>query len=215
MSSTPHIVVVDYGLCNIYNVVRSFAAIGFQTTVTDDPAQIAQASHLVLPGVGSYRDGIAGLNAKGLIAPIQAFVQVGNPFLGICLGMQLMFDRSTEFGEHLGLGLIPGSVKRITELYPTNEKVPIVGWYPLKGNLPADRSILWNDGTTDQASRFYFVHSYMAKPSAPEHLEATYTYNDYPITAAVRKDNAFGVQFHPEKSGPVGLDILKRFVQLN
>tara|TARA_B110000008_G_scaffold279997_1_gene330499 strand:- start:12840 stop:13481 length:642 start_codon:yes stop_codon:yes gene_type:complete len=208
------VVVVDYGMCNIKSVQRGFEKVGATVLLTSDPEVIVSASHLVLPGVGAFGDGMKGLNDVGVIPAINEFTQAGKPLLGICLGMQMLLDKSEEHGEHIGLGYIPGIVKAI----PQQEggihvrKTPHIGWgallYP-EYNKDWNKSIL---SSTNENKYVYFVHSYMAVPSNNMNLLAQCEYEGMRITAAVQKDNVTGLQFHPEKSGEIGLRILETFV---
>ena len=208
------IVVVDYGMCNIKSVQRGFKKVGATVLITSDPEVIVSASHLVLPGVGAFGDGMKGLNDAGVIPAINEFTQAGKPLLGICLGMQMFLDKSEEHGEHMGLGYIPGIVTAI----PQQEggihvrKTPHIGWsallYP-EYNNDWNKSIL---SSTNEDKYVYFVHSYMAVPDNNVNLLAQCEYEGMRITAAVQKDNVTGLQFHPEKSGEIGLRILETFV---
>jgi glutamine amidotransferase len=203
------ITVIDYGIGNVHSVVKALTFVGADVTLTADPGAIAVASQLVLPGVGAFGDGMRELTQRGLIAPIVEAVAKGTPLLGICLGMQLLLDESDEFGTHRGLGLIPGSVRRIE---PTDgAKVPHVGWNRLEP--AAGRSwagtILAN---VTPGTPVYFVHSYAAHPASEGHRLADTTYGGHTVSAAICRGNVTGCQFHPEKSGPVGLSMLEQFV---
>lgn len=209
---TNAVTIVDYGRGNILSVSRALESVGASVTLTDDPVAIAAAERLLLPGVGAFGDAMATLQARNLVAPLQAFAETGRPFLGICLGMQLMLDESEEFGSHAGLGLIPGRVQRIPvpEANGVAYKVPHVGWNRLIA-AGAD----WT-GTpladTADAAAVYFVHSYEARPDEPAHRIADCVYGGHRIAAVIGRDNMIGCQFHPEKSGETGLGILKRFL---
>lgn len=209
------ITVLDYGLSNLLSVQRAFEHLGAQVTVTSDPAQVLAAEALVLPGVGAFRDGMAGLNKLGLAAPLRQKAAAGTPVLGICLGMQMLFDESEEFGLHKGLGLIPGRVVKIpdTDTEGAPLRVPQVGWNSLlPQNGAADFSgTLLADVQPEQ--EVYFVHGYEAKPALAEDFVAGTLYGGRTICAAARHGSVFGCQFHPEKSGRVGLSILSRFMQ--
>ena len=194
------IAIVDYGMGNLRSVQKAFEYLGYDAAITDQSKALENASHIVLPGVGAFRDAIAALKAKDLDGMIKKEVAEGKPFLGICLGMQMLFDRSLEDGEYEGLGLIGGEVVR----FDTDLKIPHIGWNTLYYNK---RTALFG-GIDDNF--FYFVHSYHAAKVAKEDIETTCVY-DYEFVASVNRDNVWGVQFHPEKSGDTGLKVLKNF----
>lgn len=194
------IAIVDYGMGNLRSVQKAFEYLGYDAAITDQSKALENASHIVLPGVGAFRDAIAALKAKDLDGMIKKEVAEGKPFLGICLGMQMLFDRSSEDGEYEGLGLIGGEVVR----FDTDLKIPHIGWNTLYYNK---RTALF-DGIDD--NYFYFVHSYHAAKVAKEDIETTCVYG-YEFVASVNRDNIWGVQFHPEKSGDTGLKVLKNF----
>lgn len=194
------IAIVDYGMGNLRSVQKAFEYLGYDAAITDQSKALENASHIVLPGVGAFRDAIAALKAKDLDGMIKKEVAEGKPFLGICLGMQMLFDRSSEDGEYEGLGLIGGEVVR----FDTDLKIPHIGWNTLYYNK---RTALF-DGIDD--NYFYFVHSYHAAKVAKEDIETTCVYG-YEFVASVNRDNVWGVQFHPEKSGDTGLKVLKNF----
>ena len=194
------IAIVDYGMGNLRSVQKAFEYLGYDAAITDQGKALENASHIVLPGVGAFRDAIAALKAKDLDGMIKKEVAEGKPFLGICLGMQMLFDRSLEDGEYEGLGLIGGEVVR----FDTDLKIPHIGWNTLYYNK---RTALF-DGIDD--NYFYFVHSYHAAKVANEDIETTCVYG-YEFVASVNRNNIWGVQFHPEKSGDTGLKVLKNF----
>ena len=199
------ILIVDYGMANLRSVQKAFEKLGHPAEITRDPSRVAEATKLVLPGVGAFRDAIAKLNESGLSAPIVEHIQAGKPFLGICLGLQLLFTKSFEDGEYAGLDLLPGEVIR----FPTiaGLKVPHMGWNQLhiKRSAPILRDI--RDG-----SAVYFVHSYYVVPKDPG-IIATETDYPTPFTSAIWRDNIFATQFHPEKSQKIGLNMLKAFAE--
>ena len=201
------IAIVDYGVGNLFSLESSFAAIGAEVTVTADPAILRQADKLLLPGVGAFEDAAKKLRQSGLDDLIKELAAEGKPLLGICLGMQLLFDESYEYGCHKGLGLIPGGVKPIADVIPKDLKIPHIGWNALhfQKDCPIFREIKEGDCV-------YFVHSFYAT-SCEDFTVATAEYGAA-LTAAVAKDNIYGCQFHPEKSGAVGLKILKAFAEL-
>lgn len=198
------IAIVDYGVGNLFSLASSFAAIGAEVTVTADSAVIDAADRIVLPGVGAFGDAAAKLRETGLDEVLRQQAASGKPLLGICLGMQLLFDKSLEYGEHEGLGLIPGTVRPLAGRIPAELKVPHMGWNALRfGAHPLFRYLSPGDYV-------YFVHSFYA--DCADVIADT----DYgiPVTAAAAKGNVMGCQFHPEKSGEVGLRILKAFCSL-
>ena len=201
------IAIVDYGVGNLFSLESSFAAIGAEVTVTADPAVLEAADKILLPGVGAFEDAAAKLRQTGLDTVVKDLAAAGKPLLGICLGMQLLFDRSYEYGCHQGLGLIPGAVRPIADAIPAELKIPHIGWNAL--NFTKDCP-LFRD--VSEGDCVYFVHSFYAADCETS-LVATAEYGA-PLTAAVAKDNVYGCQFHPEKSGNVGLKILKAFADL-
>lgn len=198
--------IVDYGVGNLFSLQSSFAAIGQEAVVTGDPARIAAADRIVLPGVGAFEEAAEKLRATGLGEVVCREARAGKPLLGICLGMQLLFERSYEFGEFEGLGLISGSICPIRDVIPQELKIPHIGWNPLifKKESPLFCRIREGDCV-------YFVHSY-AGMNCEESVIATAEYGEE-LTAAVASGNIFGCQFHPEKSGDVGLNILRAFCE--
>ncbi|MBO4869892.1 MAG: imidazole glycerol phosphate synthase subunit HisH [Clostridia bacterium] len=201
------IAVVNYGVGNLFSLCSSLRAVGADVTVTGDPDVIRAAERIVLPGVGAFEDAARKLSASGLEAPVREAAEEGKPLLGICLGMQLLFERSLEYGEHKGLGLIPGTVAPLAGRIPDTLKIPHMGWNALRlhGNAPIFKYI--RDG-----EYVYFVHSYAAV-GCGEYVIADTEYGEY-LTAAVRRGSVYGCQFHPEKSGAAGLSILKAFTEL-
>ena len=202
------IAIIDYGVGNLFSLKSSFAAIGADVVVTSDPEVIASAERIILPGVGAFEDAAAKLCASGLDKVIYSEVEKGKPLLGICLGMQMLFERSYEYGEHKGLGLIPGSVKPIKDDVSADLKIPHIGWNPLHMSNPKDELFKY----IEDGDCVYFVHSYYAC-DCDEYVIATAEYGKE-LTAAVRNKNVWGAQFHPEKSGKVGLMILKAFCEM-
>lgn len=210
------IVVVDYGLGNLYSVQRALEHCGaknvYVSSAIDD---VTSADKLILPGVGAFADGIRGLNNLGLTEPIKSHARQNKPILGICLGMQLLATTSDEFGSHHGLNLIPGKVLSIpTECTAgIRRKVPFIGW--------ASLAVLDRNGTANtvldelgKEQSVYLVHSYYFSPDQDINLVATYDYQGFKVTAAIRSNNIYGFQFHPEKSGIVGLGLLRSFLHL-
>jgi glutamine amidotransferase len=208
------VTVIDYGVGNLLSVRRALEHCGARVTITSDIETILASAKLLLPGVGAFADGMAALQAKRLDTAVHQAAMVGTPLLGICLGMQMLFDESDEFGTTLGLGLIPGRVIQIPAKTTTSEtnKIPHIGWNQLL--LPNQHDSWQSSLLADvvQGDSVYFVHSYMAVPASPKFRLADCNYGSIPIAAAVQKDNVVGCQFHPEKSGDVGLKILRRFI---
>ena len=200
------IAIVDYGVGNLFSLESSFAAIGAEVKVTSDPAEMHRAERIVLPGVGAFGDAADRLRLSGLDEVLRREAADGKPVLGICLGMQLLFEKSLEYGEHDGLGLIPGVVKPIADTVPAGLKIPHMGWNSLhfEKESPLFRYIREGDYV-------YFVHSYHAV-GCGDALLASAEYGAK-LTAAVQDRNVYGCQFHPEKSGSVGLRILKAFAE--
>jgi glutamine amidotransferase len=197
------ILIVDYGMANLRSVQKAFEKVGQAAEITSDPNRVAEADKLVLPGVGAFREAIALLRDSGLAVPIVEHIRAGKPFLGICLGLQLLFSKSYEDGEYRGLDLFPGEVVRFPDM--PGLKVPHMGWNQLCIRQPAP---VLRD-TPDGAS-VYFVHSYCVVPK-DRSLVATETDYPTPFTSAISHENVFATQFHPEKSQLVGLAMLRRF----
>ena len=200
------IAIVDYGVGNLFSLKSSLAAIGAEAVVTSDPEILRSAHRIILPGVGAFEDAAKKLRESGLAELIRELAADGKPLMGICLGMQLLFDKSFEYGEHEGLGLIPGEVRPIRDVIPADYKIPHIGWNALifKQDHPLFRYIREGDCV-------YFVHSFYA--ACGDAVLATAEYGAQ-LTAAVAKGNVMGCQFHPEKSGNVGLAILKAFSEI-
>jgi glutamine amidotransferase len=203
---TPKIVIVDYGMGNLRNVQKGFEKIGVEARLTRNKKEIGGASAIVLPGVGAFKDCMENLEKYGLVEPLLRSIEKGKPYLGICLGLQILFSESEEFGSHKGLGLIKG---RVVRFVPDSEhKVPHMGWNTIEKKKEAPLLQGVEDGDF-----FYFVHSYYV---VPENTDYVSTLTDYgiPFTSSVWKDNVFAMQFHPEKSQQKGLTILKSFAKL-
>ena len=199
------IAIIDYGVGNLFSLAHSLEKVGAKSVVTCDRSVIEAADKIILPGVGAFGDAASKLKDSGLFEMVIEQAKSGKPLLGICLGMQLLFDKSYEYGEHEGLGLIKGEIVPLKEIVG-GLKVPHMGWNNLRFY---DKNPIFS--TINEGDYVYFVHSYYAKCS--QDLSATTNYG-CEITAAVKRDNIFGVQFHPEKSGEVGLKILKAFADL-
>ena len=202
------IAIVDYGVGNLFSLKSSFSAIGADTIITPDPDVIKKADKILLPGVGAFGDAAEKLKKSGLGDLIIEEVKKGKPLLGICLGMQLLFEKSYEYGEHEGLGLIKGEIRPISDVIPKDLKIPHIGWNAL--NFKGDASPIFKN--IKDGDFVYFVHSYYGT-NCKENIIATTEYGAE-LTAAVQNNNVFGCQFHPEKSGNVGLNILRGFCDL-
>lgn len=201
------VAIVDYGVGNLFSLQSSFAAIGVEAVVTADKEVLQAADSIILPGVGAFEDAARKLRSSGLDVVIQELAAQGKPLMGICLGMQLLFEKSYEYGCHEGLGLLKGTVRPIQEVIPQDYKIPHIGWNPLIFKQDSPLFAYINPGDC-----VYFVHSYYAT-DCDDAVIATAEYGAE-LTAAVAKDNVFGCQFHPEKSGSVGLNILKAFAEM-
>ena len=201
------VAIIDYGVGNLFSLRSSFAAIGEEAEVTGDAARIAQADRVILPGVGAFADAYAKLCESGMDEAVRRAVKSGKPVMGICLGMQLLFERSFEYGEHPGLGLLEGEVVGMEGRLPGGLAIPHIGWNALRIKRPGGVLKYVEEGDC-----VYFVHSYYAENCAAS-LTATAEYGLEP-TAAVQRENLYGCQFHPEKSGKVGLGILRAFCEL-
>lgn len=199
--------IVDYGVGNLFSLQSSLQRIGEQTVVTGEKEQLQQADRIILPGVGAFGDAAIKLQNSGLVSVLQQLAKEGKPLMGICLGMQLLFEKSYEYGEHYGLGLLKGVIRPIGDVIPSNLKIPHMGWNSL--HLQKQHQLFKYINENDYV---YFVHSYYAT-DCDESVLATAEYGT-PLTAAVGKNNVLGCQFHPEKSGNVGLKILQAFCEM-
>ncbi len=209
------VVVVDYGLGNLLSVRRGLESAGATVNVTSDPDAVLSAPRVVLPGVGAFARGMGELSRQGMDQVVKEVAKKGTPLLGICLGMQMLFETSEEFGQTAGLGLIPGNVIAVPSVESTGQplKVPHIGWNALRlsPGRPSWTGTILAD--IEPGAACYFVHSFMGEPTDTADRVADCEYGDQRISAAVRRGNVQGCQFHPEKSGPTGLRILKRFVR--
>lgn len=199
--------IINYGVGNLFSLRSSLRAIGIDADYTGNSAEIRKADKLILPGVGAFRDAREALRSTGLDRVVQEEAGKGKPLMGICLGMQMLFDRSYEYGEYEGLGLIPGEIVPMEGRIPKDLPIPHIGWNELMLKQPSP--LMKNTANGDYV---YFVHSYYAETPA-EYVIATTDYG-VEMTAAVQNDNVYGCQFHPEKSSEVGLSILKAFCEL-
>ena len=199
--------IIDYGVGNLFSLSRSLEYLGLDSVITSDIKVIRDADRVILPGVGAFEDAAKKLREYGLFDEVKDIAKSGKPLLGICLGMQLLFDKSYEFGEHEGLGLIPGEVCPLRGDIPDDLKVPHIGWNSLR--FLKDSPLFKYSKEGDYV---YYVHSFYAKNC----LESTLAVSEYgvQVTGAVQKDNVYGTQFHPEKSGEAGLRMLRAFSEL-
>ncbi len=209
-----YVAVIDYGTVNLKNIIRGLEFVGARVRCVSKPFQMRSVDCVVLPGVGSFKSGINELRSSGMDDAIKLVAELDKPLLGICLGMQMLLEVSFEHGRHEGLGIIQGSVEKIPDNSDGDRrrKIPHVGWNTLNPNFGEER---WKDTCLNNvtAGAFcYFSHSYMAIPTLSEHILATTNYDGARIVAGVGVENITGLQFHPELSGPVGLEILKQFV---
>ncbi len=210
MNTNPKIVIVDYGLSNLYSISKALQRFSDNVVITDELSVLETADAVVLPGVGAFAEGMKGLAARGLVKGIQEFVKSGKPLLGICLGAQLLLSQGCEFGVFNGMDIIEGDVIKFPEI--KNSKIPHVGW-----NKIYAASAEWSQTILDGISQnvnMYFVHSYILKPKNKENIFALTQYGDFEFCSIFRKDNIYGCQFHPEKSGEMGLQILKNFISI-
>ena len=209
-------VVVDYGIGNVFSVCNAISHAGGEPILTDNQAEIANADRLVLPGVGAFGKAMEQLRRRDLIRPILSFCATERPFLGICIGMQVLMERSSEMGQHAGLALFAGSVERLPgKVGDTPLRVPHIGWNSIGPSTSNNR---WKDTVCaplkPYQSSLYFVHSYEARPADPKDILATADYEGYRVTAAIQRNNLTGVQFHPERSGVVGQRLLRCFLSM-
>jgi glutamine amidotransferase len=212
------VIVVDYGMGNVLSVCRAFENQGANVALTGEAGEITGAERLVLPGVGAFGDCMKALEQRELVGPILRFVRSGRPFLGICVGMQILMDAGDEFGGYPGLGLFAGRVVQIASQSTdgATRKIPHIGWTPIAPPESASDNrwagTMFED--TPRQTPFYFVHSFSAAPLNATDVLASADYAGAHVTAAIGRDNITGVQFHPEKSGPAGLALIERFLTL-
>ena len=204
------IAIVDYGMGNLRSVHKAVERVGYDAQVTADPQEVLNASKIILPGVGAFRDCMRNLEELRLLEPVIRSIEAGKPFLGICLGLQLLFEKSDEFGTHQGMGVLPGKVTRFADDISDPETdqpypIPHMGW----NTMEIKKETPLFDGIENN-SFFYFVHSYYALPQDPKDIAATTPYG-IEFACAVQRDNIYAVQFHPEKSQEVGLQMLRNF----
>jgi len=211
------ITLLDYGMCNLLNVARAFEHCGADVTITEDASTALTAEKLVVPGVGAFRDSILEVEARGFDDAIKRFINTGRPFLGICVGMQMLFESSEEFGNHPGLSVLGGRVMAVPKLTTDGaaQRIPHIGWNHL--TVP-ENGRNWHGTLLDtfegKHPAVYFVHSFAAVPENPSVRLADTLYGGHRICAAVQQDNVMATQFHPERSGEIGLDMLRGFMRL-
>jgi glutamine amidotransferase len=206
----PRIAVVDYGVGNIHSALKGLRRYCDDVRLCEDPEGIRDAAALVLPGQGAFQSGMEGLKVRGLLEPVRSAAKEGKPILGICLGAQLLLERGFEFGEHEGLGLLPGKVVRFPPLQ--GEKTPHMGWNSIEPPSP-DR---WKGTPLERlrtGDEMYFIHSYILQPSNPEHVLAETVYGGLRFPSVIGRGKIVGCQFHPEKSATKGLTIIESFVR--
>lgn len=213
---TKLVTIVDYGIGNIFSVTRAFQRCGADVLLTDKPEDVMAATSLVLPGVGAFSNGMNGLRERGLIGPLKAYAASGKPLLGICLGMQMLFSESAEFGDQTGLDIIEGKIVPIQPAGADGRplKVPHIGWSEL---MPTKEEPQWGSSILKHVNgdtHCYFVHSFTAVPQDERHRLADTYYGSSQISAVVAKGNVYGCQFHPEKSGAIGLKIIDGFLEI-
>ena len=204
------VVIVDYQMSNLFSVVRAIEQIGYTPIVSNSSEEILAADALILPGVGAFKAAMDNLDKLGLIDPIKEFINSGRPFMGVCLGLQLLFEVSEEFGHHDGLGIIKGAVKRFEPSKEEKEKIPQISW-----NTIECKTTFWENTPLKhlkENSFMYFVHSYYVVPEDQQVVLSTTPYCGIEYCSSIKKNNIFATQFHPEKSGELGLEIYKNWL---
>jgi glutamine amidotransferase len=206
------VTIIDYGMSNLLSISRAIEKVGALVNLTENPNEIAKAELLILPGVGAFYDGMHELTKRNIPEAIGVFIKTGKPFLGICLGMQMMLGEGTEVKSTVGLGIIPGKVLPLpkTSAMGHINTIPHIGWAPLNSTSEKYSTLLPNE----EASFMYFVHSFFASPDESKHSIASTIFSDIQFTSVINKDNAWGTQFHPEKSGEIGLKMLENFLNI-
>jgi glutamine amidotransferase len=206
------IAVVDYDIGNVKSILSAFENQGADVFLTRNKQEILKADGLILPGVGAFSHGMISLESFGLVEVLKKYVLSGKPIMGICLGMQMLFDGSNEFGETKGLGLISGKVVKLPVNDILNEKLPHISWNELNSN-----DLCWNGTILDDIEKdsdMYFVHSFVVQPEDINNVLSTTLYSNYNFCSSVKKGNIYGCQFHPEKSGEMGLKIINNFIRI-
>lgn len=206
------IVIVDYDVGNVRSMINAFKKIGIEPILSNKEDDIISADGVILPGVGAFAHGMENLNKYNLVNIIKKYTDSNKPFIGICLGMQMLLDESEEFSKTKGLGLISGKVIKLPTQNSNYEKLPHVSWNEIK-----EKKTKWNHtilNNVEQQSDVYFVHSFIASLDNENEILSTTEYSDYEFCSSIKKDNIYGCQFHPEKSGEIGLKIIKNFVNI-
>lgn len=217
MTLSANIVIIDYGLGNLFSVQKAMHYLGADAVIIDRPESLERAGGVILPGVGAFGDGMSRLEERGFIEPLKRYVDRGNPLLGICLGMQFLFSYSEEFGTHKGLNFINGKVIRLSQAATSDGciyKIPHIGWNGLFKPVGVGG---WDDTVLDgikEHSQVYFVHSFVAVPDDESNILSFTEYGNSRVTAVVKKNNIYGCQFHPEKSRDAGLKVLQNFLSI-
>ena len=206
------IAIIDYGIGNIRSILSAFENQGANVFLTSDKGEILKSDGLVLPGVGAFSHGMKNLESYGLVDVIKEYAALDRPLMGICLGMQLLFEESEEFGKTEGLGLILGKVVKLPTKDNQNEKLPHVSWNELNSNKVPWKNTILTD--IEEGSDMYFVHSFVAQPRDSYNILSLTEYLNYHFCSSVKKGNIYGCQFHPEKSGPTGLKIINNFIRM-
>ena len=210
-----NVVIVDYGHGNLYSINQACIQVGYKPIISSSQSEIANADKLILPGVGAFKVAMVELMNKNLIEPIFEFVQKGNYLMGVCLGMQLLFESSEEFGYNKGLGLVNGTVERFPSVVNDKKmRVPHIGWNNIQKYSKQNN---WNStplANISEQDYLYFIHSYYAKPADLNNILSISQYQEFEFCSSVQKENVFGFQFHPEKSAEQGLSIYKNFLKL-
>jgi glutamine amidotransferase len=210
-----NVVIVDYGHGNLYSINQACIQVGYNPIISSSQSEIANADKLILPGVGAFKVAMDELINKNLIEPIFEFVQKGNYLMGVCLGMQLLFESSDEFGINKGLGLIHGTVERFPSVINDKKiRIPHIGWNNIQMNSEMNNWSSTPLANISEQDYLYFIHSYYAKPTDLNSILSISQYQEFEFCSSVQKDNVFGFQFHPEKSAEQGLSIYKNFLKL-
>ena len=210
------IAIIDYGVGNLHSLVKVFEELDQSAFITEEAEEILTADALILPGVGAFKAGMEGLKVRGLIPVTKKFAKSGKPILGICLGAQLLLSEGFEFGKFKGLNIIPGKVAKFPKI---KDKIPHIGWnevYEIKSKAKSQKSKWKNTilNSIPERSDVYFVHSYILRPDKKDNILALAKYGGHEFCAAIKHGNIYGCQFHPEKSGKIGLKIIKNFIDL-
>lgn len=207
------IVIIDYGLGNLYSLYKALKRYSDDIVISDNPKDISSADAVIIPGVGAFAVGMQGLKKRNLVDVLIDFAASGKPMMGICLGAQLLLSKGFEFGEYDGLNIISGKVQIFPKEVSQREKIPHIGW----SSINPPKMVKWNNtifSNINNQANIYFVHSYIMIPERVENIFALAEYGGLKFCAAVKKGNIYGIQFHPEKSGEVGLTIIKNFINL-